>query len=463
MHARAATSPVVVAQTHQVVKGPLAGARAPDPARFCVNCHAPSAAVATQSATFPLTGSPLAHEGITCVTCHKFNGPSVSGGGGLASSFQAGLQPGARVFGAMASPVLTRAHASGAWDEIKDPSDLCASCHDVNLDRDGDGRILKGTDLVLQTTAREYARYRSSGGTKTCVGCHMPSLAPGRAADSARIPEDQATDAPARALHDHGFVGVDSPLDSPQADTQAKARAELLRGAASLSIDGSAAYGGTVDLDVSITNTGAGHNLPTGFAFARQMWLEIVVRRASGALYDASGALANEASDLCDASTYDAERAMRPYFVGCSAADPQLVNFQQKLVDRVDVLRGADGAPLLDDLGDPRLLQHASGLETWLQHLPGGAVPRVRPSDRQALGPIPAGGTRKFSYTMRGLIASGEEVKISARLLFRALPPYFLRALAASQPPGEAPRMSELPPRLPIYQMASATASARRQ
>ncbi len=460
MHARAATSLPVVAQTNQVARGPLAAVSKPDPANICVNCHTPQGAALTPSQTLPIEGVPLAQEGITCVTCHSWNGTPTSGSGGFVT-FQSSLVTGPAVFGAFADPVKASAHSSSAWGEMKDANNLCATCHDVNADRNADGKIVKGTDLVLQTTSREYQKYRDDGGTQTCLSCHMPGLAPGRAAENAKIPDQQGAEAPPRVLHDHGFVGVDAPIDGSP-DTQVAARAALLRGAARLTIDETAAFGGTVEVSLSLTNVGAGHNLPTGFAFARQMWIELVVRRASGALVDASGALASEADDLCDTSTYENERAMRPFFVGCRTSDPRLVNFQQKLVDRIDIVRNGAGAPVLDGLGDARLAQHASGVEAFLQHLPGGPVPRVRPFDNQVLGTIPPGETRRFSYTMVGLIAQGEEVQITARLLFRALPPYFLRALAAGQTPGELPAIAPLPSRLRVIEMATVKATARR-
>ena len=460
MHARAAIHAPVVAQTNQVARGPLAAASKPDPANMCVNCHAPTGAAVVPSAVLPIQGSPLGHEGITCVTCHGWNGAPEAGSGGLVS-FQSKFSPANQMFGTIANPVQASAHGSAAWVDMKDANDLCASCHDVHIDRNADGKIVKGTDLVLQTTAREYKKYRDEGGTETCVSCHMPGLGNGRAANSARIPEDQATEAPARALHDHGFAGVDAPLDAT--DRQKAAREKLLRSAARLTIDDSAAFGGTVEVGLALTNTGAGHNLPTGFVFARQMWVELVVRRANGELVDSSGLLAAPSDDLCDASTYENESAMRPYFAGCNAADPRLVSFQQKLVDRIDVVRDGAGQVVLDGLGDPRLQQHASGVEAFLQHLPGGAVPRVRPFDNQPLGVITPGETRRFTYTMRGLIAQGEQVTITARLLFRQLPPYFLRALAAGQKPGELPSVIDLPKQLQVTEMARVTATARRQ
>lgn len=459
MHARAAIHGPVVAQTNQVARGPLAAVSKPDPANICVNCHAPTGASQTPSAVFPIPGTPLAHEGVTCVSCHQWNGTPEPGSGGLVT-FQKKLQSGT-MFGTFGDPVGASAHGSAAWTDMRDANDLCASCHDVHYDRNADGQIVKGTDLVLQTTAREYKKYRADGGNETCVSCHMPGLGQGRAASSARIPEDQSAAAPPRALHDHGFVGVDAPLDA--ADRQKDAREKLLRGAARLTLEDAAAYGGTVDVQIALANVGAGHNLPTGFAFARQMWIELVVRRQNGALVDQSGVLASVDADLCDASTFEAEVGMRPFFRGCTAADPRLVSFQQKLVDKIQPVRDGAGQIVLDGLGDPRLEAGAGAKESVLQQLTVGAVPRVRPVDGQALGTIPPGETRRFSYTMNGTIARGETVSVTARLLFRQLPAYFLRALAAGQNAGEAPAVGDMGKQLQIVEMAKVTTTATRE
>jgi len=461
MHARAAIHAPVVAQTNQVARGPLAAVSKPDPANMCVNCHAPTGAAVVPSAVLPVPGSPLAHEGITCVTCHQWNGTPEPGSGGLVT-YQQRFVTNGQMLGTIADPVRAGAHGSAPWSDMRDANKLCASCHDVHIDRNADGKIVKGTDLVLQTTAREYEKYRADGGTETCVSCHMPGLGLGRAANTARIPEDQGAEAPPRALHDHGFVGVDAPLDA--ADRQKEARERLLRGAARLAIEDSAAYGGTVEVQVALSNVGAGHNLPTGFAFARQMWVEVVVRRANGELVDASGMLASPADDLCDAATYENEPAMRPFFRGCTASDPRLVNFQQKLVDKIEVVRDGSGQVVLDGLGDPRLQAQAGATETFLQRITAGAVPRVRPFDNQPLGTLPPGETRRFEYTMRGLIAQGETVQITARLLFRQLPAYFLRALGANQPAGEAPTgVADMARQLQVVEMARVTTTATRQ
>src|SRR5262249_28663282 len=109
----------------------------------------------------------------------------------------------------------------------------------------------------------------------------------------------------------------------------------------------------------------------------------------------------------------------------------------------------------LNDRGDKKLAQPANGKETWLQHLTGGVVSRVRPSDGQGLSPIPPQVTRTFAYKVPLAGRSVSEVTISARLLFRNLPPMMLRALAVNQPPNEAPQIGPLVQNLQIVEIAS--------
>ena len=60
-----------------------------------------------------------------------------------------------------------------------------------------------------------------------------------------------------------------------------------------------------------------------------------------------SGVLASTADDLCDASIVDDSTSpMRPFLSGCRVSDPQLVNFQQMLVDKVEIALDANGAAL---------------------------------------------------------------------------------------------------------------------
>jgi hypothetical protein len=457
MHAHALTSPVTIVQNNIDMKTSLVGASSPDPRRICINCHAPVAAAIVAGDTLPLEGGRAANEGIGCVACHQHRAPVPPGSGGLASDFQAKLEKGDTYFGGLASPVGNALHKSDMAPSYGDPAALCGGCHDVSLDRDGDGKIVKGVDLVLQTTFDEFKDYVSAGGQGSCVTCHMPALSGvTAAADGAWIPVQQDFEGPKREVHDHSFVGVDYPLDTvARSDPQRDARAALLRGAAQLSLDDVKIEGNTLKVVVTLENE-TGHNLPTGFAFARQMWIELVAADSDRQEFFASGKLARPTDDLCDNATYgETDNPLRPQVVGCSDVDKQLVNVQLKLVDKITVLADASGAPSKNDEGEYIVIQAKSGNETFLQYLTGGPVVRVRPVDKTSLAPLRPRAKKAFTFSIPlGRARSGV---VSARLLFRNLPPYFLRAMGKAEP-AEGPRMDALVANLQVVEMAKKTA-----
>lgn len=258
---------------------------------------------------------------------------------------------------------------------------------------------------------------------------------------------DRVPGAPLRKVHDHSFVGVDHALDGSP-DVQAPARKALLAGAATLTVE---SQGGLVS--VSVTNSGAGHSLPSGFAFARQMWIELVVidDATGGTVVFTSGAVANPRADLCDAETLAGPLAK--HVEGCAAADPLLASFQQKLVDRVVPKGGADG-PAVDARGELVAAALDPKNEVVLQHLEGGALPRIRQSDGIAVKPLVPGETRRFTYELLGRVRNIGTSRVTARLLFRALPPYFVRALMDGHP-GKTTALESLD----IVEMARATAT----
>jgi hypothetical protein len=135
---------------------------------------------------------------------------------------------------------------------------------------------------------------------------------------------------------------------------------------------------------------------------------------------------------------------MRQFVQGCRAADAQLVNFQLELVDKVQVqVDEATSEPILDERGQPKLERHPDAHETWLQHLDGGAVARVRPSDRRPIAPLAPGEARSFAFSFGTSGRSMQGATVTLRLMFRPVPPYFLRSLAAHQPSNETPRIAD--------------------
>ncbi len=462
MHAYAMASPITIAENNQVIERELANADSPDPKRICVNCHGPIDTELAQADILPFAGGEAMNRGVTCTTCHQMTGPSRPASGGFTDGVIAGLERGRVMYGPIAGAVGNPYHQSRLSPTMaKDPTHICQNCHEVHYDRDNTGLVEKGHDLVLQTTYREYLEYRENGGAFTCSECHMPVIAGlTRMADSARIPFDQDRQAPPREVHDHSFVGVDYPIDKPgSADPHREKRVDLLRRGAALSASAIRFDPQTrrASIDISISNVGSGHNLPTGFAFARQMWVELMVGDESRRLLFGSGILKNNTDDLCDANIFDdANSPIREFMVGCKKSDPQLVNIQLKLVDKADILRDAQRNPVENEKGELIPIAAEGASEQSIQRVAGNPVARKRPSDGQLLTPIEAGKTRRYSYTW--VVPAGvTQMNARARLMFRNLPPYFLRDIADHQPPDEVPRLAPMISNLDVVEMASTT------
>jgi Cytochrome c554 and c-prime len=461
MHAHALTSPVMVAQNNLAHRETLVSTSAPDPQNICVNCHGPIATALAKSPLLPFTAQgalaepALVSEGITCSVCHQWQGESVTAGGGL-TAFQNGLEPGHTFYGRYDDAVGNAFHQSKAAPLFKDAAQLCRNCHSVEYDRNSDGKIERGTDLVLQTLFDEWQDFAKNGGP-SCVDCHMPVVQGSRAAESALIPLEQDSDAPNRILRSHRFLAVDYPLDEPSArDESRPAREALLRRAGLLTLDAASlrVTDTNVAFDVSLQNTGTGHNLPGGFAFVRQMWLEVTLLNARGQVITASGRLVQPSDDLCDSSIIDdPNNSMREFLVGCTASDRQLVSFQQMLMDKVELLRDDSGVVALDLRNEPKLRPAPGSKEAIVQFLTGGPVPRVRPSTGKPTPPLVTGELRSFPYAFDLPSGSGAE-RVRVRLLFRADPPYFLRALSKSQTSADGQNLSGLVANLEITEMS---------
>lgn len=453
MHSRSLTSPLMIAETNQGVRGPYAAVPDPDPKRFCVNCHAPSAARVSTSPSIPLgDDSTLWKEGLTCQGCHQFNGAAASGGGGLSTAYMKGLQPGNTVFGPLADPAPSKAHASARSDAFDRPNTMCGNCHNVNLDLNGDGKIEKGTDLVLQQTWDEYVTdYKAVGGTGTCISCHMPVVTALK-----KVTDGVESKAPDREVHDHSFRGVDYALDDAAQRTATRAsRTALLRSAATLVIEPGTltANATTTNLRVTVTNTNTGHNLPTGFAFVRQMWLEVRALSNGGNVLASSGLLPTAASDLCDNDLIsDTSNPLSTLIADCDGADRSLVSFQQKLVSAVELARDPAGNIVKDQLGQPLIRAANGSREVLLQLLPGGVVARKRPVDGVTLGLLRPFEARSFNYALATNGATAR--RVSVRLLFRNTPPYFVRGLAVGQP-QDVPGLATMVNNLEVIEMAA--------
>jgi len=277
----------------------------------------------------------------------------------------------------------------------------------------------------------------------------MPSIGKlSSSADSAIIPFQQDYPGTDRKVHDHSFVGVDYPLDTVRLrDPQKPKRQALLSSAATLEVEPGRVNFDRLSVRVTIQNQ-SGHNLPTGFAFARQMWLEVTALADGTRPIFASGVLARPTDDLCDSGTFgEIANPLRPFVQGCTVVDDQLVNIQLKLIDRI-AMTGAE------------LSQPSGSSETYLQRLTGGGVARTRPFDGTSMAPLKPLEKKSFTYSIR--LAGAERGTFTVRLMFRNLPPYWVRGMARAQPPAEQPRLEPMVENIQTVVMAEKTASFSR-
>jgi len=507
MHAEAQTGPVVVAQTRlaiernaqQPLETQLVCNNCHAPAGMTLVKTSPTLPLDPAGELAGHPNSAVVHEGITCIVCHTQAKPLAEGRGGQAAF---PIAPSSALFyadffGPLTSTVPHPAHnmATGFMTDSVSTSNLCGSCHNVKLDMDGDGLVnalvrakdpeqddLDGRsendgqlnqneldfkvdaqnnlvknaanqfileDLVLQTTFDEWQDYVAQEqrlkkkNILGCVDCHMPEVK--RATTYA---EPGNLFAPIeRKAHSHVFVGVDYNLaptvPAEQREAILQRRELLLRSAASLEVTTTINAAGRLVAFVTVNSTLPAHNMPTGFAFARQMWLEVAAQTTSGqaiclaadphglAAPCASGQVqATEDLPTCEtASLRRFDPTLRNANVTVTLAfaqpinqcDPWLTNFQKILTD-----------------GDPKNRDVFQEVP-YQTFLPDIVKLRVRVADQQTLDALnlthaDAPDSLTFQYEFDVDALQGEQALVQVKLNFRHLPPYFLKALDGFYP-----------------------------
>ena len=507
MHSQAQNAPIVIAQTN------LALEKFPQFKRACNNCHAPIGTSLTGTPTLPIDAEnvlrvhpngAVVDDGVNCVVCHTLTDAPTERRG-MSNDFPVvtgGINQFAEMFGPPlgeqpALPSTRHDSKVGFMTDSVSASQLCGACHNVKVDINGNDEVTafpgsegnqrdtdgdrqldenelefdadgkKLQDLVLQTTFDEWQDYVAAQEAegrdpRGCVDCHMPLETPGALVSSS--PGSFFADAPERPRHSHSFIGVDYNLTPgyyekegmpPNARAQVlEERAALLSQYVSLSIETSGPNAGKLLATVTIESKLEGHNFPTGFAFARQMWLEVFAETSSGrqvCLADvdingqvikadcASGQLDSPQAELvtCDplalaelglkASKNDELVKLNPLSVApLSRCDPYLTNFQKILtdgdIDRDGVFEEVPYQSLLADI----------------------VKTRVRVSDQQAMDALNNtilvneeprdSASYVYDFDLSGL--EGKNVTVTAIMHFRHLPPYFIKALDGGYPDG---------------------------
>lgn len=325
----------------------------------CKQCHSPAltrqerwlAAGNVPDATHPLED--LQTDGVSCDVCHSIQIVPPIGD----IDFLHDVDPHSPKLAGISDPVPNAFHESREDDSFR-TSIQCAPCHQLNLP--------DGTEI--ENTYNEWDRSLLSGMGIQCQDCHMPAY------------QGQASvDGPTRTVHRHQFVGVDyayEPFRGVDLVAQKDAIRNLLRNSvtATLNAPASVPAGGTLAVNVVVLNSFTGHSIPSGVSFAREMWIELVVKDATGSEVHVSG---------------------RPEANGDLPSDPDLATF---------------GAVMRDANGDRTFFT-------------------FRAASIDDSGLLEDGATRVVSYSIPLPPAAPGPLTVDATLRFRPVSPSMVRSL----------------------------------
>jgi len=373
MHAYSMTDPVWVAsqmsrQTYYADQGIEIG-------DLCLQCHSPVAYLTGYISDHQnLTAEAIAslpeqiQEGVTCEVCHAVTHipppTNIEPQKGKYTDATYYMYLDGTQYGVIKDPMGNDFHAS-VYHPDYDRSEYCRNCHNLSVN---------GVDAEVNQFEWEGSAFQAMG--VECQTCHMP-LYTGQAAEGGPVREN---------LHRHWFPGLDEALiDFPYRDELKTAVGNLLANSAELNLTDTfpdtLTTGDTLGVDLIVTNN-AGHKFPTSVPFVRQLWIELIAT-VNGDTIFTSGTL-NSDGDLNDFHI-DPQRLL----------DPQLKLFNS-------VLYNAAGDSGLNALSVEEM---------------------VRMTDNA----LPVGGSRIVHYTIPVPTNLTGSWQLTARLRFRAFPPFVLR------------------------------------
>lgn len=257
-------------------------------AESCVKCHTPVGEVTgfPKKLSDNLSNTPeIATLGIQCDYCHSAVDTSRMYNNGLVLKPGQGEDDPGIKYGPFddADPDFHEA----AYSKLHQSAEMCGTCHDVK-------HVAFGTDLETTYTEWKNSPYNDPDPSKkiVCQGCHMYQRPGIPATGSTDRPENPgtATDYSKERPHifTHYFVGANTFVPGQFGGAGKKEMAiERLQNAAEIALDTRRLAQG--QLDVTVTNSGAGHSIPTGVGDLRQVWLEISIWDAEKNLVFQSG------------------------------------------------------------------------------------------------------------------------------------------------------------------------------
>lgn len=283
------------------------GELATEKVRWCDGCHEPLGILAGEGTPVPVVGPNEAlEEGATCIVCHTaVESRPLIGNGALTLKFNEMhryMHPAL----IMAAP---EEHAIAMQAKTHNPlmgdSAMCGSCHTEIRPT----RVNGDFPIHLQETYDEWRLSDYAEAGIQCQDCHMHPD-PAEYVDALKRGEK-----PERVVS-HRFVGNNYLLTAADMlgiklaelrggwvpgrnvfmtgkewlddlQVQQNLIVKLLQAAADIRIESKPVVADAAELDVVITNSGAGHYLPTGPLDQRHMWVQVKATDADGnVVYD---------------------------------------------------------------------------------------------------------------------------------------------------------------------------------
>jgi hypothetical protein len=246
-------------------------------AESCVKCHTPVGHLTgfPEKLSDDLSKTPeIATKGIQCDYCHSVETVKRMYNNGLVLKPGQGEDDPGIKYGPFddAEPDFHEA----LYSKLHTQSQICGTCHNVK-------HVSFGTDLETTYTEWQNSPYNSKDPAKRieCQGCHMYQRPGIPSTGSTPRPENPGSATEYREERHHIFThyivggnsSVPGTFDGHDKDQMA---VERLQNAATISVDISLIE--QKKLNIIVTNTGAGHSIPTGVGDLRQVWLEVTIQ-----------------------------------------------------------------------------------------------------------------------------------------------------------------------------------------
>ena len=255
MHAKALTDPIYLYEL-ELGEEATGGALGP----FCNACHSPIAVMAGELVSLDHSKvSDVGMEGVTCDFCHQVTGTE---GDVIGDTSTAVSGDGVK----LANIRDPEAPHPAAYSQFHETAEFCGNCHNVNH---------PGNGMHLEATYSEWKDSPYAAAGIVCQDCHMT---PGPGVTKPNPGKAASTGPEREHIYTMTFAGGNVALgDAALAE-------ERLKAAATLDLEvPEVVESGEVPVMTTITNSGAGHYLPTGLTEVRQMWLEVTATDENGA------------------------------------------------------------------------------------------------------------------------------------------------------------------------------------